>query len=157
MSKIPEQGASAREQRMLRILNGELSPGAPEDEAGAAYSDNMRGKWARAVLTNVNQLGNGAGSPVTFSHNLNLPLVVVPGRAYNQRNVIPWVIAWVFGDRTGANAAPAATANPAHNTLHFRLGDTVAANSIQMRVHSGLPITATEPLTVDVFFIPVPL
>lgn len=157
MSRVPEQGATFRDQRMIRILNGELSPGVPQGDQGQIVTDNLLGNWARAVLTNANQLGAGAGAPVVFSHNLGVFPAPVPGRAYNHRNAIPWVVSWVHGDRTGANAAPAAAANGAHVSLHFRLGDAVTANSIALRVHSGLVPTAAEPLTIDIFFIPTPL
>jgi hypothetical protein len=83
---------------------------------------------------------------------LNLPVqTVATGTLPN----VTWpVVRFVHGDKTGANAAPAAAANPAHNDLYFRMGDTVTADAIQLRVHSGLTLGATTPLNIDIFFHP---
>ncbi len=134
------------------ILNSEIDFGYPDDGTGVQQILNVRGSWASASLTNANQLGAGAGAPVTFTHNLGLPVqTVATGTLPNVRPV-----AWLFthGDKTGANAAPAAVANPAHVSFHFRMGDVVTADSIQLRVHSGLVPLAAEPLRVEIFFHP---
>lgn len=142
--------------RLADVINGGVSFGYPDDGSASATQliDNVYGSWASVSLTNVNQLGAGAGAPVVFTHNLDLPLVAVAGRAYNCANVRPAIVSFTHGDRTGANAGPAATANPAHNSVHFLLGDPVTASSIALRVHSDLTPTATEPLLVEIFFSP---
>lgn len=142
--------------RLASIINGGISIGYPDDGSSSATPliDNITGAWASASLTNANQLGSGAGAPVTFTHNLDLPLVAVAGRAYNCPNVRWPLVNFTHGDRTGTNAGPAATANQAHNSVHFLVGDTVSANAIALRVHSGLTPTATDPLLVEIFFTP---
>lgn len=149
------KSANRRARLIGDILNKEVSAGYPEDETGVPVSQNIRGGWARAVLTNANQLANGAGAPVVFTHNLNLPLVLVTGRAYNHFNVYPVVVRAIYGDRSGTNAAPAAPAAAAGPTsLLLLLGDAVTANTVAVRVYSGLTIGATTPLTLDVFWAP---
>lgn len=134
------------------ILNGEIDFGYPNDGTGVQQLLNVRGAWVSVSLTNANQLGTGAGAPVTFTHNLNLPVQTVATGSLP--NVRPFCVFFTHGDKTGANAAPAAVANQAHNSLHFRMGDTVTADAIQLRVHSGLVPTAVAPLLVEVFFHP---
>lgn len=147
--------AALRELVLLgTIVNREIDTGYPDDGTGAQRIANIRGSWVTVAITDQNQFGAGAGAPVTFTHNLNLPVLPVPTQAYNLPNVTWELRRIVHGDRTGANAAPAAVVNAAHVDVHFRLGDAVAANSIQLRVHSGIIPSATEPLTLDLFFSP---
>jgi len=146
------EGLAYRVAVLEAIMNGELDFGYPDDGAGAQQLLNIRGAWVSVSLTNANQLGAGVGAPVTFTHNLNLPIQTI---ATGQLPNVSWpVVRFVHGDRTGANAAPAAAANQAHSSLYFRVGDTVTANAIQLRVHSGLTLGATTPLNINVFFHP---
>jgi len=143
-----------RYERLARILDNEVELGYPDDGAGTPRTSNVRLSWATASITNANQLGSGAGAPVTFTHNLGVPVTTVPTTGDDYPNV-RWVAVCVqHGDRTGANAGPAATANAAHTSLHFLLGDTVTTNAIELRVHSDLTPSATEPITIDVAFAP---
>lgn len=129
----------------LQQIDTELDIGNPGFGSIPQVKGNLAGDWASAVLT--------SGSLATFTHNLNLPVVPVPGQAYNQCNVT-WLYRVIYGDRTGANAAPAAPAANVHATLFFRLGDAVTANSIELRVATGLTLSATTPLHIDCRFFP---
>jgi len=131
---------------VIRQVDNELDIGYPGFGALPLVKGNLAGQWVSASVT-------AGGTAVTFTHNLGLPVEVVAGRAYNQCNVT-WLARFIFGDRTGANAAPAAGAATAHSSLYFRLGDAVTANSIELRVQTDLAVGATAPLYVDVRFFP---
>lgn len=162
MSRVPPtsmqqnydvEALTYRVRQLEAIINGELDFGYPDDGDGVQQLLNIRGAWVSVTLTNSNQLGAGAGAPVTFTHSLNLP-VQTNAAGDDLPNVTPVIVRVVYGDKTGVNAAPAAAANQAHTTLHFSMGDTVTADEIQLRVHSGLTVGATTPLNIDVFFHP---
>lgn len=129
----------------LKQVDQELDPGNPGVGTVELVRGNFAGQWVRAVVT--------AAGLVTFTHNLGLPVVPVPGRAYNHPNVT-WFTRFSFGDATGVNAAPAAPAATLHSSLQFRFGDAVTANAIELRVHTDLAIGATAPLNVDIRFFP---
>lgn len=143
-----------RFEQLARIVDTEVGIGYPNDGTGTARRANIMGGWASASITNTNQLGSGAGAPVEFTHNMDLPTFAVPTTADTYPNVRVLSMTVTHGDRTGDNAAPSATANEAHTSVHFLLGDTVGANSIELRVHSGLTPSATEPINIDIFFTP---
>lgn len=139
--------------KLAQILNGELDFGYPDDGTGAQQVLNIRGGWASASITAAAQLGAGGSAPVTFTHNLDLP-VVLNANSDPRPNVRPFSLFVSHGDATGTNAPPAATANPAHTSVHFRFGDSVTANAIELRVHSSLAPSATQPINIDIFFHP---
>ena len=148
------EGILSQVRELSGIVDREIDIGVPDDGNGSTVVQNIRGAWAIATLTNSNELGSGAGSPVTFTHNLDLLVETVTGPpATTLPNVRP--LAWMFthGSKS-APSNPTAAANQAHSSFYFRLGDTVAADSIEMRVHSGLTINATDPLLVEIFFTP---
>lgn len=132
-------------------INGGIEFGNPVD-----LQSNIDGRWVTVSITNANQLGTGAGAPVTVTHNMNIPPTLIPGQAYYGPNV-RWVVKNVtFGDKTGANAAPAALANPLDLTdVLFNLGDTVTADAIDLRFYAdaGFAPSATQPLTFDLYII----
>lgn len=142
-----------RVRQLESILNGEIDFGYPDDGTGTQQLLNIRGAWAKTSITNVNQFGAGAGAPVTFTHNLNLP-VQTTSRGDTLPNVRPFGWFFTHGDKTGVNAPPAASINVSSCTFHFKLGDAVTADAIQLRVHSGIVATAIAPLLVEIFFHP---
>lgn len=162
MSRIPPtsmqqsydvEGLTFRVRQLEAIINGELDFGYPDDGTGAQQLLNLRGAWVTVTLTSSAELGTGASSPITFTHNLNLP--VQQNAAGDDLPNVTWpIMRVVYGDKTGANAAPAPGANARHTSIHFNLGDSVTADAIQLRVHSGLTLGATTPLNIDVFFHP---
>lgn len=133
-------------QRLVQV-DQELDIGNPGLDAVEAVRGNLAGAWVSLSIT------AGAGTTVVFTHNLNLPVVAVVGRAYNQCNVT-WLARFIFGDRTGVVGAPAAGAATAHSSLYFRLGDSVTANAIELRVQTDLAIGAAAPLNIDARFFP---
>lgn len=129
-------------------LNQEVDMGVPDDGSGTPSRGNIRGQWVKVTVT------SGLGGAFTFTHNFNLPLVVVPGRAYNHPNIFWSCMRVVYGDRTGTNGAPAAGGATAHTSVYFRYGDTVTANAIDLRVQSDLTAGATTPIEVALYIHP---
>lgn len=144
----------ARYERLARILDSEVGFGYPDNGSGSPRRANIIGAWATVVLTSTNDLGTGSNSPLTFTHSMGLPVNTVPTTGDSYPNVRIAGMTVVRGDRTGANAAPSATANPDHVSVHFLLGDTVTADAIELRVHSDITPSSTHPLTIDLFLTP---
>lgn len=131
-----------------RILDNEVAFGMPDDGTGKRVLQNVKGSWATVD-------GITAAGVVTFTHRLNVPVLVVAGRAYNHPNVVPALVRITYGDKTGVNAAPAAPAGGLNTSVFFRYGDSVTVDAIELRVATGLALAAATPLNVDIFFIPV--
>lgn len=130
------------------ILDSEVGVGYPDDGTGKPRTANTQLHWVRVVIT------GGLGGAFSFAHNWNIPPQPVPGRLFNFPNVRWGGVCFTHGDRTGTNGAPAAAANPAHCSVYFRLGDSVTANAIELRVHSNLTVSAAAPLVVEIPFSP---
>ena len=149
----------ARLKRLVDIVGNELTFGAPDDGSAASPNtptselDNLEGAWATAVITDPAQLGNGATAPITFTHGLNVPVQAAPAvGGYNLPNV-RWPIVMFSHGAKGANIGPAPlSANPTHSSIYHRLGDAVTADTIQMRVHTGLTVNVAVGLWVEIFF-----
>ena len=133
---------------LRRLVNGKLGLGFPDEALTNGQPDNLHVSWVRVVLDGAGDLGVAT----TITHNLNLPATVVA--TGNRPNVCWFPARWLYGDLTGANAAPAAPgANPGLTVL-FKMGDTVTANAIQLRFYSNLVPTATEPISFDLLITP---
>lgn len=143
---------------LIQIVTSELGFGDPLDpssdastvKAGQGSSgtdhngtpDNILGAWAEAEFTSV-----GVGNPVTFSHNLGLPV-----QSADSPNV-----RWLFTNiRHSGAGAPAAA-----DTITLMYDDavcTTAADTIQLVCHAatgGRTIDGSNPVKVSVFFVPV--
>jgi hypothetical protein len=149
---------AARDEALLRelietrrVLNGRVGFGFNDVAGGELSTDNVEGVWARVTLNDPAQLG----AATTVTHNFGLPVISSGGGTPNNLpNVRWWPMAWLYGVLDGSAAAPAAPgANPGLSVM-FRIGDTVGADSLQLRFYSSLVPAATSPLTVDLYLIP---
>ena len=143
--------------RLTDVLNRGITFGNPHNTADLAtpepIRDNVDGQWVTVSITNTNQLGAGAGAPVRFTHGLNHPVNVGGGVANPSLPNVLWLGMRVsHGLKNAPGANPAAVANAIHTSVHFRNGDPVDVNYIDLRVHSGLTPSATEPIVISLFF-----
>ena len=140
---------------VLRTLDGGVSFGHPQDPASDTSTtlaggtstahngvlENINGSWVEIVV-DAGGTYTALGAAVTCYHNLNLEIPV--SGSPNVR----WFVAGASHDGTGTPAN-------ANVTVYFQEGDTVAADSIQLRVGAtGLTVGDANPLTVTLFFIP---
>lgn len=144
---------------ILAKLDGGVTFGHPQDPtsdtsttlAGGSSTahngvlENVNGSWVEIVV-DAGGTYTALGSPVTCYHNLNLEVV-----ASGSPNVRWFVCGWSHdGTDGGSNNLAGATV-----AVGFKEGDTVAANSIQLRVGAtGFTVGDSNPLTVTLFFIP---
>lgn len=150
----------ARLKRLVDVVSRELSAGMPDDGMGNLTAptpvvDNMDGAWATALITDPAQLGAGASAPVTFTHGLDVPVQNAPGASTHALPNVRWPFVMFTLGLKGANIGVlGAAANPSHNSVYCRLGDTITRDTIQLRVHSDLSaqINIVNPLIVEIFF-----
>lgn len=143
-----------RFEELYRRLTAQISFGVPinvdslGNEVGQKVSE-VRGSWVELTLT-------AASGTTTVTHNLNIPITTVTGAGStaNRLNVRWFEVGMEFGDRTGANAQPAA---PGGFTVQFmHMGSSAVtpdAVTLQYAVSGFLP-SATAPLYVSLFVIP---
>jgi hypothetical protein len=139
---------------LLTLLTWQIGFGAPIDldptgaQAGQHISQ-IRGSWVTVSLT-------AATGTVTLTHNLNIPPTSVTGgggtaNLPNIRAIPMWK---VYGDRTGATAAPAAPGGFEVDFLQMVNG-TVTADAIDLLYSvNGFTPDATHPLQVTFFVLP---
>jgi len=148
------QSIVQQSEEIQRVVDGDIEFGHPNDPeditsttpAGStslAHNGNVQniaGSWVEAKYTSAN-------STFTCYHNLfpdpeyTLPVTGEPN--------VRWL---VFGFSHDGNTIDAASTL----SVDFVEGDTVAANSIQLRLHAAgtRVVDATHPVTVTLFFIP---
>ena len=158
LKKVGEQG-DASSIRTNREINGHLEFGYPDAAITNGQLVNMRGSWVTITLATVNDLGTGSNSAVAglCTHNLDVQTHTVVGATNTETQLnVRWMVwGWTYGDFTGAvNPQVAATANATHVSCHYRVGDAITTNAIDMRFHSDITPVAATPLKVDLFFIP---
>lgn len=143
-----------RLEEVFRRLTAQISFGVPVDvdtdgNASGQKSSEMRGTWVTLTLT-------AATGTATCTHNLNIPVTSIVGGAdtANLPNVRWLQFGYEYGDRTGTNAAPAAPAGFSITLL--KMSDaTVTADAIDLLYEVvGFTPSATEPLSVTLYFIP---
>ncbi len=116
------------------LFNNRISFGEPDDGAGNPRSDNIQGLWATATFTALD-------SATTVTHNLGLNTA----GTINCR----WFVGKIEHDGTLADGTSAVS-------IQFETGDTVAADTIQLRCYTAATRTVDgdHPVLADLFFIP---
>ena len=146
----PEQMSQAIGE-IQQLLDGGVSFGHPQDPAddtsttlagaggtGAGHNGtlaNINGSWVEQGITT-------AGAATRFYHNLNLD--VFSATSPNVR----WFVAGAAHSGSGVPAT-------ANFSVYYDHGDAVAADYIDLRIGaSGITVSAEEPLTIVLFFVP---
>lgn len=120
------------------IMFGGIEFGVPDDGSGGTFvthGGNMEGQWVTGSFT-------ANDTATTITHNMDLSTT----GTINCR----WLIFRIEHSGVGA------TGGDDQISISFETGDTVAADTIQLRAHGGAnrTVSGDEPITVDFFFIP---
>lgn len=148
------QGSSpdllVREIRTIKEeINGRISFGHPDTSLTDSSNGrllNIEGSWVILTLTD-------AAGVKTCTHNLGVPSTTVGANSAKPANV-RWMICGIeYGDKTGASAAPADPGGFAVDLIRMTNG-TISADAINIRYSvTGFVPSATEPVTVSLFFV----
>jgi hypothetical protein len=160
---------------LVGVVNGRLGLGHPAGDDLAATTtpslvDNFYLAWATVKFTDINQLGAGSSSPVTVTHNFNLPVYTfaTPGPSTISLCNVRWIeVGWQRGDKTETSAGSRTTtyaaptvgptyaiANAQTFSILREVGDPITSNSIDLRFHCSVEPTDEEPIYVDFLMIP---
>ena len=129
-------------------LNGRIAFGHPETTATDTSNGrllNIEGSWVVMTLT-------AATGVYTCTHNLNIPTTTIGANSAKPANVRWLMMGAEYGIKDGTSAAPA---DPGAFTVQLirMINGTITADSINIRYSvSGFTPSATEPVTVTLFF-----
>ena len=128
------EGVTRFAQTLADLFNGRISFGEPDDGNGNPRGDNIEGAWATATFTALD-------TATTVTHNLGLNTA----GTINCR----WFVGKIEHDGTLADGTSAVS-------IQFETGDTVAADTIQLRCYTAATRTVDgdHPVLADLFFIP---